>query len=453
MRLRFFAIILTVLVLSTAAVIYVHVYYFRDEPLEFVSKQIESSSESLLKTPIVHWTDFSNRALVGKIISDTLGDKRVGKIFLIRDRKKILFRNFEVPLLNEELPIEPGMHSLEVGTNFIRIYNVEIPGEPGRILQTGEVIDSSLLDWNVIDIRIVMFLGLSMALLFIVAIFLTFLLLSPMRLMNAHLKEATADLKNLKDVAPLPANLIRIGQNPWSKNDDFAQLVGSIQRLIERINANYRLTRSWTFQMAHELKTPLTVLRTEIEVGVRKDEIDQARANSLLAEIDYISEVITQFLDWADIENSTVDRSIHAVHLSSVVINLKTKFDKIYPDRLQVRLNRDPLVLSNPLHLEQVVNNLVMNSLKYSPADSTVDLLVEGNELRVVDRGSGIPRGVMDRLGEPFNFGPDSKQNDLKGNGLGLAWVSSVAKIYNWNLHVRSSNRGTDVSIQFPSEN
>ena len=204
--------------------------------------------------------------------------------------------------------------------------------------------------------------------------------------------------------------------------------------------------------MAHELKTPLTLMRTEIEFSSRKQEISADLAKSLLEEVDYISDVVTHFLDWADLENSPLRGEIHAVRLAPTVESLKAKFERLYPNRLRVKISDDPVVLSNRMHLEQVLNNLILNSLRYSPVDSMVDLLVENNSFRVVDRGAGIPRSVMERLGEPFNFGPNSGYREMKGNGLGLAWVSSVSKIYDWSLHVRSSHRGTDMSIDFPLE-
>ena len=452
LRLRFFAIILIVLLLSSAAIVYVHIYFFRDEPMAALDQQIKAASESLLQTPFAQMTDFSNRSAIGRIFSSALGDNRIGKVFLIRDGKKIVFRNLEVPLINENLPMERGWQSMQSGDHYIRLYTQSVPGFPGRILQAGAVLDISLLDWKVIDVRALTFILLVVVLLFLASIGLSFILLSPLRTMNRHLTDATSDLKNLKDVSPLPQSLLRVVQLPLSENDDFAQLVRSVQRLIERINANYRLTRNWTFQMAHELKTPLTLMRTEIEMGQKKKVISSELAGNLLDEVDYISDVITQFLDWADLENSAVRRDIHAVRLASTVKTLKSKLEKIYPDRLQVRIVDDPVVLTNPMHLEQVLNNLVLNSLRYSPADAPVDLLVERSSFRVVDRGGGIPRDVIERLGEPFNFGPNSRQRDVKGNGLGLAWVSSVSRVYDWSLHISSTNRGTDVTIEFPAE-
>src|SRR5262249_13038575 len=146
-----------------------------------------------------------------------------------------------------------------------------------------------------------------------ISIGLTLALLRPLRAMTLHLTSATADLKNLTRVSNLPPSILRFTSQFWSRADDFAALVSSIQRLIERINANYKLTKSWTFQMAHEIKTPLTLIRSEIERQQKEKKISDEAAGNVIGEVDTIAEVITQFLDWADIENSDAAKEIHAV--------------------------------------------------------------------------------------------------------------------------------------------
>ena len=226
MRLRLYLFILAVLIGSAAALVYVHIYFFRDEPLTRMDERLRASATELLRTPLVGLSDFSDRAKAGQMISAAIGDDRIGQLFLIRDSSGILFRNFEVPLLSERLPVKPGWHSRQTRGYYLRLLNVEVPGHPGRILQVGTLVDVALLDWKVVDFRVVAFIVLVVALLFLASIGLSAALMAPVRTMNRHLTDATSDMKNLKDVAPLPSSLLRIARIRWSRSDDFSQLIG-----------------------------------------------------------------------------------------------------------------------------------------------------------------------------------------------------------------------------------
>jgi two-component system sensor histidine kinase QseC len=87
--------------------------------------------------------------------------------------------------------------------------------------------------------------------------------------------------------------------------------------------------------------------------------------------------------------------------------------------------------------------------LNYSSADSKVTIETFDSFLRVTDTGSGIPDEVLARIGQPFNCGPQLPQLKHKRSGLGLAWINTITKIYNWNLAIQSGHSGTTITIKF----
>lgn len=224
-------------------------------------------------------------------------------------------------------------------------------------------------------------------------------------------------------------------QNKW---DEYQKLVGGYNSLVEKVNKHSKNSKLWAYQMAHELKTPLTLINLEAE-SLAADPTHH-KIDSIQNELQKISETIGSFLSWAELENSYGSKHLFANKLFVVIKNITQRIDPSEKN-IKVTLKEDHTVLCNPLHLEQLIINLLTNSLKYS-GDQGIEVEVNSNQLTVRDHGPGIGQDVLDRLGEPFNKG-----SETQGSGLGLAWVSSICRIYDWNLDIHSSSEGTEIKI------
>lgn len=450
MRNRFFFIILATLILAAVGINLVHVYFFKSQRLKLIDRQIAESSTVLLES-----RDFNNSvkniASVEETISKVLKGARIGKTFVLRDLKgKIVYQSFNVGLLNADLPIHPEWVAVETESEYIRVRNIPLPKKK-LILQVGLVLDRNFLNWEILDNRVINYVAGIVVTLFLTSVVITLFLLSPLRLLIGHLKEATSNLINLKDVRPLPMRLTRYTNGFWSKSDEFSGLLNVVQKLISRINLNYKLTRSWTLQMAHELKTPLAIIRAETEAKRKENRLPEKYAQGVIDEIQQMSEIISQFLEWAELESSQLQKDLHALRMKSVMKSVAARLEKISPGRLQLKLHSDFSVFANPIHLDQLISNLVTNALKFSLVTQKVELILSNYSLTVKDHGPGIPEEVRERIGEPFNVGSHEAEG-LVGNGLGLAWISTVAKLYQWEFDIRSGPDGTEAIVQFPRE-
>jgi two-component system sensor histidine kinase QseC len=252
-------------------------------------------------------------------------------------------------------------------------------------------------------------------------------------------------------VEPLPKRLTRYTHGFWSRSDEFSSLLSSVQKLIDRINLNYKLTRSWTLQMAHELKTPLAIVRAETEAKTKAKLLPPAYSEDVIKEVQQMSEIISQFLEWAELENSQLQKDLHALRIKAVVKTVAARLNKISPDRIRLELGADFPVFANPHHLDQLISNLMTNALKFSPSSEQIEVLTSEDTLIIRDRGVGIPTEVQERIGEPFNIG-SHEDDSPSGNGLGLAWVLTVAKLYQWKFELQTGANGTEVRIRFPKE-
>lgn len=451
MRNRFFIIILSSLILAAVGINLVHIYFFKNQRLKLIDRQIAESSASLLNSPAFA-ASVKKIATVEDAITDALQGSRIGKVFVLKNLdNKIVYQSFNVSLLKTDLPIEPEWVTVETEDEFVRIRNVKLPGSSRLVLQVGLVLNQNFLNWEIVDGKVIGYVAGIVVSLFLIAVLMTLILLSPLRLLIAHLNEATSNLTNMKDVGKLPKDLINYSSGYWSKADEFSSLLSTVQKLIDRINLNYKLTRSWTSQMAHELKTPLAIIKLETEAKKKGNLLSDHYSKSVIEEVQQMSEIISQFLDWAELENSQGQKDLHAIRIKSVVKNVTMRLEKISPERLQLKLNSDFSVCANPAHLDQLIANLVTNAIKFSPVTEKVEVILDDNLLMIKDYGAGLPKEVIERLGQPFNVG-SAKDSNAVGNGLGLAWVSTVAKLYQWNFNIKSDATGTVITIRFPNE-
>lgn len=450
MRNRFFFIILTALTLAAVGINLVHVEFFKNQRLKLIDRQINESSLALLKSKefrraVRHWED------VDEVITKVLKGVRIGKVFILRDRNSaILYQSFNVGHLNVELPITPEWVALETEDEYVRLRNIQVPGTAGRILQVGLVLDRNFLHWEIIDNRLLNYIAGIVLTLFLASVVVTLILLAPIRLLNAHLNQATSSMKNLSDVDPLPMRLRNLSNGFWSRSDEFSSLLNTVQKLIDRINLNYKLTRSWTLQMAHELKTPLAIMRAETASTKKTGQLPENFADGIIKEVDHMSGIINQFLDWAELESSLPGKDLHALKIKNALRTAIVRLEKISSGRIRLAAEADFQVFANPNHLDQLITNVLTNALKFSPEDTGVDVTVIDHTLTIKDRGPGIPSEVKERIGQPFNVGTfeDGRQT---GNGLGLAWVSTVAKLYRWELIIHSDHTGTQIKVIFPT--
>ncbi|MGZ5280511.1 MAG: sensor histidine kinase, partial [Pseudobdellovibrionaceae bacterium] len=431
MRNRFFFIILTTLILAAVGINLIHIKFFQSQRLKLIDKQITESSKELLESEELKKA-FSTPSKIDDVISKVLKGSRIGKAFILRDPNgKIIYESFNFRLLNAELPIQPEWVTVETDTEFVRVRNLTMPGPKPLVMQVSLVLDRNFINWEIVDSRVILYVTGVVLTLFIASVLLTLILLSPLRLLIEHLKGATSKLVNLLDVEPLPKRLAKYTRGFWAQSDEFSALLSTVQKLIDRINLNYKLTRSWTLQMAHELKTPLAIMRAETESNAKAELIPRSYSGSVIKEIQQMSDIISQFLEWAELENSQVQKDLHALRMKSFVKTVVSRLDKISPGRIQTELKNDFPVFANPIHLDQLISNLITNALKFSPSSQPVHLIVSEHSMFVKDHGPGVPKEVLERLGEPFNIG--ASDEGRSGNGLGLAWVVTVAKLYQWS--------------------
>lgn len=214
--------------------------------------------------------------------------------------------------------------------------------------------------------------------------------------------------------------------------------------------------------IAHELRTPLSIIKTNTEVRMFDTAIsDDARElhQGTLEELDRISEIINNLL--------SLDTLVRPGGLEFTQIDLGTVIEKMvgslseFARRKKIsvttRLSDFRRVSGNEIALEQVVLNILKNAISYTPEEGHVSIAVEPDYrgsviLTIQDSGIGIPEKDLFKIFEPFYRGSASRTRHDGGSGLGLAIVSELVRIHGGEISVRSIlKRGTTVTVSLPA--
>jgi len=229
--------------------------------------------------------------------------------------------------------------------------------------------------------------------------------------------------------------------------DAFGRMVEAIRAGEARLRESERLAALGRLAggIAHELRNPLTAIRMAVEAGMNGDEASRAEARRIaVSEIDRLDRTLRELLDFVrprkpKLAPVNVRRLFEdvATLLGPQCAHLKVRLEIDAPEGLVVSGDED--------RLKQAILNLVLNGAQAQPSGGVVRLRASEGRLEVEDRGSGIPKEVMESLLQPF---VTTKEG---GIGLGLAVVAQVAEEHGAKLDFRTGSSGTTFSITFPS--
>ena len=242
---------------------------------------------------------------------------------------------------------------------------------------------------------------------------------------------------------------------------EIVPLVSSINGMMERLSLALSNQRRFLADAAHELRTPVTALRLQLQLLKRaRDEGGRAEAvEDLEAGIDRSQRLVEQLLHVARFEPDGEPMQREPVDLAAlartVVGAMSAKAEHCGLD-LGAACDAPVLVDGDAGQLTVLLNNLVENALRYTPAGGVVDVVAAVSEgrptLRVVDSGPGIPEPERERVFGRFYRGPQAGEQASVpgGTGLGLAIVKAIANRHGATVSLRPApTHGLEVRVVF----
>ena len=225
-------------------------------------------------------------------------------------------------------------------------------------------------------------------------------------------------------------------------------LVNAVNQALDRLEEGFRGQREFTADAAHELRTPLAILRTQIDTIA-----DRELASSLRDDIESMSRLVNQLLDIAELETFVIGED-EIADLAAIATEIATYIAPLaLAQRKTVAVtgaDHPVLVCGNADTLGRAVRNLVENALSHTAPGTTVEIsVVAEGELSVMDRGPGVPSAEREQIFRRF-WRRDRRR---AGNaGLGLAIVKRIVEMHGAAIGVADRPGGGAIfSIRFPA--
>jgi heavy metal sensor kinase len=245
--------------------------------------------------------------------------------------------------------------------------------------------------------------------------------------------------------------------------DELTRLAYTLNGMLDRIEQGLAEQRRLVADASHELRTPLAVMRAELEVALRADDLSAADGEVLAStaeEAARMSKIVDDLLVLAHRDEHRLELSLEPVDLASVAIAVTTQLRPLADQggvHLTVRASHVPSVLADQARLAQVVTNLVDNAVKYTAADSSVEVRVwaaaGGAGLTVTDSGPGIAPEDLPRVFDRFSRLDPARSRACGGSGLGLAICKALVEAHGGRIWAESNpGSGSAFSLTLPAE-
>jgi signal transduction histidine kinase len=236
--------------------------------------------------------------------------------------------------------------------------------------------------------------------------------------------------------------------------DDFDQLAANLNLMLERIEGLMASVRQVSDNIAHDLRTPLTRLRTRLELA-RDGDSQRARSTleSAIEDADELLGTFNALLRIARIESGSQRSAFAELDMASLVADVAELYEPVASGKeqhLEVQSAGKLIVSGDRNLLFQALANLVDNAIKYTPDGGRITLSARQIEGRVVimvaDTGPGVPAKLRERVFERFYRVDDSRAT--QGNGLGLSLVRAVANLHGAEILLTDNQPGLKVELR-----
>jgi signal transduction histidine kinase len=244
------------------------------------------------------------------------------------------------------------------------------------------------------------------------------------------------------------------------RRDELGLLAGSFNEMAAQIETTILALRHFVSDAAHEIHTPLTALRTNLEVAA--GEPDPAQQVVLLeraqAQVTRLQHLTDSLLELSRVEAGAGQEAAAPLDLAALVRQmvelLASSADAAGLD-FSLELPGGPvMVLGRECQLQGVVNSLVDNAIKFTPPGGSVTVALQQDDgyarLRVCDTGIGIPADDLPQLFNRFHRGRNTAA--YPGNGLGLAIVRAVVAGHGGRVSAANGEQGAVFTVELPTD-
>jgi len=245
--------------------------------------------------------------------------------------------------------------------------------------------------------------------------------------------------------------------------DDLGRVGFLLNQLLDRCEDRLFKQRRLIGAISHDLRTPLTILRGDMEVALLRERTPEEYREILesnLEEVDRISRLVEDLLLVSKAEAGDLRMAFRLADLSKLMMELSAEYRKMASKKgihLTIDAENGIFLKIDENRVKQLVANLIENAILYTPSGRRIELGLKRAEkeawVSVKDQGIGIPSEELPYIFEPFYRGGEAKRLVSKGYGLGLSICKQIANAHNGDIEVESRvgpESGTTFKVRFP---
>jgi two-component system, OmpR family, sensor histidine kinase ArlS len=244
-------------------------------------------------------------------------------------------------------------------------------------------------------------------------------------------------------------------------SDELSALAATFNEMLDRLENSFESQKSFVSNIAHELRTPLSAVISELEWAAARKRTDEEYSESVkkaLNDAAKLSKTITALLNLAKAGYDTSGISFKSTRADEILMDAITDVVKsnaqykVLPE-IEVENENHLSIQGNEYLLKTAFFNLMENACKYSPDNTckvTISFKNENLQISFADKGSGIPEEDLNKIFEPFYR---VQNTPVHGTGIGLSLTKKIIELHKGNISVTSAiNSGTTFTISLPSK-
>jgi heavy metal sensor kinase len=334
---------------------------------------------------------------------------------------------------------------------YWRIVNIRAEGPNGPLtVQVGRSLAAFAHESNELLMTFLLAVPLASVVAAVGSLFLAGRVLRPIQFITQTAKAISAEKLNQR---------IPVGNS----HDELAELAQTMNEMIERLGQSFTEMQRFTADAAHELRTPLAILRNEAEVALRQPRSTAEYCNvleNLLEETNRLSSTADQLLFLSRHDTDTVENQREHVALDALLHEICSNMQVVAQEkRISLELVENPVctLITDGRLLRRVFINLLDNAIKYTKAGGRIQVvsrLSPGTvSVQIADTGIGIPAKDLPHVFDRFYRVDTSRSEEGTGAGLGLSICKAIIRRLDGMIAIKSEpGSGTVVAVKLPTE-
>src|ERR1700733_4722109 len=271
-----------------------------------------------------------------------------------------------------------------------------------------------------------------------------------------------ASVAVVSPIRRIAASIGRFGQGDLSvrvhskRQDEIGQLGGSFNQMAERLQRMIVSGRRLLADISHELRSPLARLKFAVKLARTSPDKNEA-LDRINRDVDRIASLVAGIVEITRVEGNPEEQSLEIVSLGKVlaeVIRDCALEAEIRGCRIALSGSRAGEILGNRELLRRAVENVMSNGIRYSPEQSTIDVLLaedsDAAEIAIRDYGPGVPEDTLTRIFDPFFRVEEARDAMGGGSGLGLSIAKRAVLVHHGTISAENASPGLRVRFRIP---